>query len=183
MAPHDRRDPAVLVAPRRHRRTPASLKSARLAVALPSTDLHGSALRPRNGAGPRCCFAAVCRSEVGITRVAWLSSNAGVWSCGPNALVNWTEAGVLGSSRSGTIVSPSCAFASGLARERKRLTRRPCRGGRSSAPGRVKTMPALGRTTRRARCRLEAELSSGSSCMPGVAAASAPGRCSIGRSR
>ena len=33
------------------------------------------------------------------------SSNAGVWSYGPNALANWTEARVLESSRSGTIVS------------------------------------------------------------------------------
>jgi hypothetical protein len=35
---------------------------------------------------------------------------------------------------------PSSAFASGLASERKRLTRRPCRRGRSSSPGRVKTI-------------------------------------------
>jgi hypothetical protein len=35
---------------------------------------------------------------------------------------------------------PLPAFASGLASERKRLTRRPCRRGRSSAPGRVKTI-------------------------------------------
>ena len=63
-------------------------------------------------------------------------------------------------------VSPSSAFASGLASERERLTRRPCRRGRSSSPGRVKTIAVLGRTTRRARCRLEADLSSGSSCSP-----------------
>jgi hypothetical protein len=162
------------------------LFAQREAVASGDEMLVGAAKEVSAGASDHeCCriLTAVRQSRIGRAALLGLVSNAGVWSYGPNALANWTEARVLESWRRGTIVSRSSAFASGLASERKCLTRRPCRRGRSSSPGRVKRSPAPGRTTTRARCRLEADLWSGSSWMTGVAAAPAPGRCRIGRSR
>ena len=119
-----------------------------------------SALRGSDGRGGRC---------------PW-SSDAGVRSYGPNALANRRKRECSNRRDAAHRLPPSYAFASGLAGERKRLTRRPCRRGRSSSSGRVKTIARFRADHRASSVPTWSRLWTDLSWMTGVAAASAPGR-------